>query len=79
MIPRDVVHSSRPRVEVFRGKGRIIPGWFYRYVAGNGQTLTVSESYVTPWNARRAAKQYAESFAVPVLDLSRKPRYRRFP
>jgi uncharacterized protein YegP (UPF0339 family) len=65
-------------VEIFRGEGRILPGWFYRLVAANGQTLSVSESYVSAWNARRAARKVAQSLGVEVVDLSRKP-YRRFP
>lgn len=66
------------RIEIFRGKGRILPGHFYRLVASNGQTLSVSESYVTAWNARRAARKVSESLGVPVVDLSREKPYRRF-
>lgn len=65
-------------VEVFKGEGRVIPGWYYRLRAANGQTLSVSESYVTPWSARRAARKVAESLGVPVKDLTKKP-YRTFP
>jgi uncharacterized protein YegP (UPF0339 family) len=45
------------RVEVFKGKGRILPGWYYRVRADNGRILTVSEGYVTKWNAKRAARK----------------------
>ena len=65
------------RVEVFRGKGRILPGYFYRLVAANGQTLSVSESYTVAWSARRAARKISESLGVPVKDLTRDPGYRR--
>jgi uncharacterized protein YegP (UPF0339 family) len=64
-------------VEIFKGEGRILPGFFYRLVSANGQTLSVSESYVTAWNARRAARKVAESLGVEVRDLTRKP-YARF-
>jgi uncharacterized protein YegP (UPF0339 family) len=67
---------STDRVEVFRGKGRILPGWFYRVVAANGQTLSVSESYATHWNAKRAARKIAAGVGVKLVD--EKP-YRRFP
>ena len=66
------------RVEVFKGEGRILPGWFYRVVAANNQTLNVSESYVTAWNARRAARKAATKLAVEFKDLTKKP-YRKFP
>jgi len=66
------------RVELFKGEGRVLPGWFYRIVAGNGQTLTVSESYVTKWNAKRAALKSAESLQVELVDTTAKP-YRKFP
>jgi uncharacterized protein YegP (UPF0339 family) len=65
-------------VEIFKGEGRILPGYFYRLKSANGQTLSVSESYVTAFNARRAARKVAESLGVEVVDLSRKS-YRRFP
>ncbi len=66
------------QVELFKGEGRIIPGWFYRLVSSNGQTLTVSESYVTKWNAKRGARKVAESLRVELVDVTSKP-YRRFP
>jgi uncharacterized protein YegP (UPF0339 family) len=66
------------RVEIFKGEGRILPGWFYRLVSANGQTLSVSESYTTKWSARRAAKKIAGSLNVPMVDVTAKP-YRRFP
>jgi len=61
------------RIEVFRGTGLVFPGWFYRLVAANGQTLTVSESYVTKFNARRAARKVAEQMHVPVIEIRRFP------
>ncbi len=66
------------RVEIFKGQGRILPGWYYRLVSSNGQTLTVSESYVTHWNAKRAARKVAESLRVELVDTTSKP-YRRYP
>jgi uncharacterized protein YegP (UPF0339 family) len=66
------------RVEVFKGEGRILPGYFYRLKSANGQTLSVSESYISAWNARRAARKVAESLGVEVVDLSRKAEL-RFP
>lgn len=66
------------RVEVFKGQGRILPGFFYRLVSSNGQTLTVSESYVTHWNAKRGARKVAESLGVELVDTTSRP-YRRFP
>lgn len=66
------------RVELFKGAGRVIPGWYYRVRSSNGQTLSVSESYVTKWNAKRAARKIAKSLRVPLVDATEKP-YRRFP
>lgn len=60
------------RIEVFRGKGRIVPGWYYRLRAGNGQVLAVSESYVTHWNAKRAARRQATVLDIPWVDLGAK-------
>ena len=66
------------RVEIFKGKGRILPGYFYRLVSSNGQTLSVSESFTTKWSAKRSARKVAESLRVELVDTSVKP-YRRFP
>ncbi len=63
------------RVEIFKGQGRILPGWYYRLVSSNGQTLSVSESYVTRWNAKRGARKVAESLRVELVDVSVKRRY----
>ncbi len=41
------------RVELCKGKR----GYFLRLVGANNKTLAVSESYVTKFNARRAAKK----------------------
>ena len=65
------------RVELFKGQGRILPGWYYRAVAANGQTLSVSESYVTKWNAKRGASKAAESLRVELVDTTKA--YRLFP
>ena len=42
-------------VQIFRGKG--IQPYYLRLVADNGQVLSISEGYLTRWNARRAAKK----------------------
>jgi uncharacterized protein YegP (UPF0339 family) len=48
-------------------KGR--DGWFLRLVSANGQTLAVSESYWSKWNAKRAARK---NFAgLRVVEVSR--------
>lgn len=40
--------------EVFKGKS----GWYLRLVErGNHETLLTSESYVSKWNAQRAARK----------------------
>jgi uncharacterized protein DUF1508 len=66
------------RVEIFAGQGRILPGWYVRIVAANGQTVVVSERYSTKWNAKRAAKVAAAKWdGVEVVDTTAKP-YRRF-
>lgn len=66
------------RVEIFKGDGKILPGYFFRVVSSNGQRITVSESYTVAWSARRQARKVAESLGVPLRDLS-KPPYRKFP
>jgi uncharacterized protein YegP (UPF0339 family) len=47
--------------QVFKGEASKYPGgykpWYVRLVAANGETLAVSEAYVTKWNAKRAAKK----------------------
>lgn len=40
-------------VEIFKGKG--IQPWFVRLKSPNGRTLSISEGYLTKWNAKRAA------------------------
>ncbi len=65
-------------VEVFKGNGRILPGYFYRLKSSNGQTLSVSESYTTKWSCKRSARKVAESLRVELVDTTAKP-YRRFP
>ena len=63
------------QIEVFPGKGRIFRGYYYRLRSANGQVLSVSESYVTKWNAMRAARKIAAGLDVQVVD---KP-YVRYP
>lgn len=47
--------------QVFKGKASRYPGgfklWYVRLVSTNGETLAVSQGYVTKWNAKRAAKK----------------------
>ncbi len=65
------------RVEIFRGKGRILPGYFFRLVAANGEPISVSESFTTKWSCKRSARKVAESLRVELVDTSVKP-YKRF-
>ncbi len=66
------------RVEIFKGKGRILPGYFFRLVAANGEPISVSESFTTKWSAKRSARKAAESLRVELVDTTSKP-YRRYP
>ncbi len=66
------------RVEVFKGQGRIQPGYFFRLVAANGEPISVSESFTTKWSAKRSARKVAESLRVELVDTTVKP-YRRYP
>ena len=43
------------RAEVFKGKGS--RSWYLRLIALNGEPLLISESYVSKWNAQRAARK----------------------
>lgn len=43
-------------VQVFKGKGRV-QNWYVRLVSSNGRVLSVSEGYVSRWNAMRAARR----------------------
>lgn len=43
------------RVEIFKGEG--IQPWYLRLVAGNNETLVISEGYYSKWNAQRAARR----------------------
>jgi len=52
------------RVELFKGEGR--QPWFLRLVAENNKTITVSEGYVTRWNAKRAARKAMPD--IPLVD-----------
>ena len=42
-------------VQIFKGDGP--QPWFVRLVSRNGQTLTISEGYVSKWGAKRAARR----------------------
>lgn len=42
-------------VHIFRGEGR--QPWYVRLVSSNGQVLSISEGYVSKWNAKRAANR----------------------
>ena len=66
------------RVEVFKGNGRILPGYFFRLIAANGEPLSVSESFTTKWSAKRSARKVAESLRVELVDVTSRP-YRKFP
>ncbi len=63
------------RVEIFKGKGRILPGYFFRLVAANGEPISVSESFTTKWSAKRSARKVAESLRVELVDTTVKRRY----
>ena len=66
------------RVEIFKGEGRILPGYFFRLVAANGEPLSVSESFTTKFSAKRSARKVAESLRVELVDTTSRP-YRKFP
>ena len=57
------------RVEIFRGSnpGRREP-WYVRVVAGNGETLAVSEGYYSRWNAKRAARRLLPGVEIVELE-----------
>lgn len=42
-------------IHIFKGEGR--QPWYVRAVSRNGQTLTISEGYVSKWGAKRAARR----------------------
>lgn len=44
-------------VQVFKGKTGVYKLWYVRLVSPNGETLALSEGYVSKWNAKRAAKK----------------------
>lgn len=58
--------------QVFKGDASKYPGgykkWYVRLVAENGETLALSQGYVTKWNAKRAAKKNFPSARLRVLD-----------
>lgn len=59
-------------VQVFKGKVSLYPGgdkgWYVRLVAGNGETISVSEKYATKWNAKRAAKKNFPNAKLVVIE-----------
>ena len=66
------------RIELFKGEGRILPGWYFRFVASNGEPMSVSESFTTKWSCKRSARKVAESLRVELVDTTVKP-FRKFP
>ena len=58
--------------QVFKGETSRYPGgfklWYVRLVAANGETISVSEGYVTKWNAKRAAKKNFPYAKLVVID-----------
>jgi hypothetical protein len=58
------------RIEVFPGAewidGTLHTDYYYRTVAGNGQTLNVSEGYTRRASAHRAAKKFVLSLVAQV-------------
>lgn len=42
-------------VHIFRGGGH--QPWYVRLVSANGQVLSISEGYVSKWNAKLAARR----------------------
>jgi uncharacterized protein YegP (UPF0339 family) len=57
---------KRQRVELIHGYG--IQPWFLRLVSANGETLAVSEGYLTKWNAKRAARKNFPD--IPLVDMT---------
>ncbi len=53
-------------VHVFPGRDG---GYFVRLVASNGETLSISESFRTKWNAKRHAKRFFPQ--LPIKELER--------
>lgn len=49
---------------VFKSECSTFQPWYVKIVAGNGETLTISEGYFSKWNAKRAAKK----FNIPVVE-----------
>ena len=58
------------RIELFKGEGRILPGYFFRLVAANGEPISVSESFTTKFSAKRSARRVAESLRVEMVDTT---------
>lgn len=52
-------------VEIFKGSG--VQPWYVRLVSNNGQVLSISEGYVSKWNAKRAAKRMHPDLIAKVL------------
>jgi uncharacterized protein YegP (UPF0339 family) len=58
--------------QVFKGEVSKYPGgyklWYVRLVAENGEIVSVSEGYITKWNAKRAAKKNFPTLKLVVVD-----------
>jgi uncharacterized protein YegP (UPF0339 family) len=52
-------------VQIVRGSSG---QWRVRLVSSNGRVLSVSENYVTKWNARRAASRMYGSITPVIVD-----------
>ena len=59
-------------VQLFKAKTSSYPGgvkkWYVRLVAANGETLSVSQGYITKWNAKRAAKKNFPNARLRIVD-----------
>lgn len=57
------------RVELVKGRGGLHRQFYYRLVAANGQVVTVSETYWSKSNAKRAARREAIRLLLPVVEV----------
>ena len=55
-------------IEIFRSPGPIIGGWYFRLVGGNGEIISVSESYTTKWSCKRTARKVAADLNVEIVE-----------
>lgn len=53
------------KLQVFQGGG----GWYVRAVARNGETMVVSEAYVSRSNALRAARRLRIAVALSRIEV----------